>query len=322
MSSWVEDWEWLVEFFLRNLLLFHSVKSCLSINPSPGNCVRLMTNWFSLFPLNQWFIIYFGLAKTHSPILMASTNHLTNLSKNEGKEPSKSKQDSWITQALMCVDKITDAALCPPSRLQTNDLKIEVHPVSPLPCPTKCVCHEKELNFLLWLNYQLLELNIFMMVYLLPKYVLFPWHWGECFIKEYKEFALQFKKKKAVSHLALEGLCTVSHHGLGVAGVKSQNLADIGGEALGLCLLLFGKESTCQCRRPGLTPASGRSPGGGNGNPLQYFCLENSMDRGAWWATVHGVAKSQTWLSTQKHKCLQKMKILEATSENTSGIKE
>ena len=41
---------------------------------------------------------------------------------------------------------------------------------------------------------------------------------------------------------------------------------------------------------------SGRSPGEGNGNPLQYSCLENSMDRGAWWATVHGVAKSQTRL--------------------------
>ena len=42
---------------------------------------------------------------------------------------------------------------------------------------------------------------------------------------------------------------------------------------------------------------SGRYPGGGNGNPLQYSCLENSMDRGAWWATVQGVAKSQTGLS-------------------------
>ena len=42
---------------------------------------------------------------------------------------------------------------------------------------------------------------------------------------------------------------------------------------------------------------SGRSPGGGNGNPLQYSCLENSMDGGAWWATVHGVAKSPTQLS-------------------------
>ena len=44
----------------------------------------------------------------------------------------------------------------------------------------------------------------------------------------------------------------------------------------------------------GLIPGSGRSPGVGNGNPLQYSCLENSMDRRTWWSTVHGVAKSQT----------------------------
>ena len=44
----------------------------------------------------------------------------------------------------------------------------------------------------------------------------------------------------------------------------------------------------------GSTPGSGRSPGEGNGNPLQYSCLENHMDRGAWWATVHGVTKSWT----------------------------
>ena len=44
-------------------------------------------------------------------------------------------------------------------------------------------------------------------------------------------------------------------------------------------------------------PVSGRSPGEGNGNPLQYSCLENSMDGGAWWAAVHGVAKSWTRLS-------------------------
>ena len=48
---------------------------------------------------------------------------------------------------------------------------------------------------------------------------------------------------------------------------------------------------------PGLIPGLGRSPGEGNGNPLQYFCLENPRDRGAWWATVHGVPKSWTRLS-------------------------
>ena len=45
-------------------------------------------------------------------------------------------------------------------------------------------------------------------------------------------------------------------------------------------------------RDAGLVPGLGRSLGGGHGNPLQYSCLENPMDRGAWWATVHGVAKS------------------------------
>ena len=49
----------------------------------------------------------------------------------------------------------------------------------------------------------------------------------------------------------------------------------------------------------GLMPGSGRSPGGRNGNPLQYSCLDNSMDRGAWWAAAHGVTESQTSLSTQ-----------------------
>ena len=61
-----------------------------------------------------------------------------------------------------------------------------------------------------------------------------------------------------------------------------------------------GKESTCDSGDLGSIPGSGRSPGEGNGNPLQYSCLGNPMDRGAWWATVHGVMKSQTWLS-DKH---------------------
>ena len=55
-----------------------------------------------------------------------------------------------------------------------------------------------------------------------------------------------------------------------------------------------GKESACNAGDLGSIPGLGRSPGEGIGYPLQYSGLENFMDRGAWWATVHGVAKSQT----------------------------
>ena len=55
-----------------------------------------------------------------------------------------------------------------------------------------------------------------------------------------------------------------------------------------------GKESAYNAGHPGSIPGSGRPPGEGNGNPHQYSCLENYMDRGAWQATVHGVAKSWT----------------------------
>ena len=57
------------------------------------------------------------------------------------------------------------------------------------------------------------------------------------------------------------------------------------------------KNSTCNAGVLGLIPGLSRSPGEGNGNPLQYACLENPMDRGAWWAIVHRVPKSQAQLS-------------------------
>ena len=60
---------------------------------------------------------------------------------------------------------------------------------------------------------------------------------------------------------------------------------------------LSGKESACQSRRHDSIPGSGRSPGEGNGNPLYYSCLGNPIDRGGWWATVHGAAKSQEQLN-------------------------
>ena len=55
-----------------------------------------------------------------------------------------------------------------------------------------------------------------------------------------------------------------------------------------------GRESICNAGDPGSISGLGRSAGEGTGNPLQYSCLENPMDRGTWWATVHGVAKGQT----------------------------
>ena len=80
-----------------------------------------------------------------------------------------------------------------------------------------------------------------------------------------------------------------------------QRASDFNGSRIevGLPWWLSGKESACNAGTTGdagLIPGSGRSLGGGYGNPLQYSCLENPMDRGAWQATVHRVAKSQTWL--------------------------
>ena len=65
-----------------------------------------------------------------------------------------------------------------------------------------------------------------------------------------------------------------------------------------LPLWLSGKESICNAGDAGLVPELGRSTAGGNCNPIHYSYLENPMDRGAWWATVHGVAKSHTQMST------------------------
>ena len=85
-------------------------------------------------------------------------------------------------------------------------------------------------------------------------------------------------------------------------GVGNHSLLQGIFQTQGLNLSLFpggsdGKESACSAGDLGMIPGSGRSPGEGNGYPLQYSCLENSMERGAWWATVQGVTKSQTRLT-------------------------
>ena len=79
------------------------------------------------------------------------------------------------------------------------------------------------------------------------------------------------------------------------------------------------KSPACQCKRQkehGFDPWVGKIPGGGNGNPLQYSCLGNSMDRGAWWAIVHLVAESDMAerLSTQGHTHTQALILLTSFS--------
>ena len=73
---------------------------------------------------------------------------------------------------------------------------------------------------------------------------------------------------------------------------------------LGAPLVAQLVESACSAGDPGSVPGLGRFPGEGNSNPLQYPCLENPMGWGAWQATVHGVAKSQTWLSDFTYRIL------------------
>ena len=72
--------------------------------------------------------------------------------------------------------------------------------------------------------------------------------------------------------------------------------------------------SACNAEDLGLIPESERSPGEGNGNPLQYSCPENPKDRGAWWSTVHGVAKNQILLSNLTN--LKVKKDYESTHKN------
>jgi len=71
---------------------------------------------------------------------------------------------------------------------------------------------------------------------------------------------------------------------------------------MGFPLSSVGKESACNAGVLGLIPGSGRPPGEENGNPLQYSCLVNPMDRGAWQATVHGVARVRHDLVTKEKK--------------------
>ena len=81
--------------------------------------------------------------------------------------------------------------------------------------------------------------------------------------------------------------------------------------------------SAGDARDPGSIPGWGGSPGEGNSNPLQYSCLENPMDRGTWWATVHGVTKSQTRLGTHSFQLMviiSRREPLKTPSQGSLGL--
>ena len=107
-----------------------------------------------------------------------------------------------------------------------------------------------------------------------------PTEWGSFFLKRVLCYCLQdfLSSKSRCSELSyLTTLIAYPHYPVNLPGSSEvKNLPANAGDAGDL----------------GLIPGSGRSPGEGNGNPLQYSCRENPMDRGAWWATVHGVAES------------------------------
>ena len=80
------------------------------------------------------------------------------------------------------------------------------------------------------------------------------------------------------------------------------------------------KASAYSAGDPGSIPGSGTSPGEGNSNPLQYSCLENPMDRGAWWTTVHGVTESRTRLSDFTFQTVFTLSVSEKNDLNEKQI--
>ena len=104
---------------------------------------------------------------------------------------------------------------------------------------------------------------------------------------ESKPFYRPEKKNQGVTHV-LTAYVSLENALITLSGGTSSTISSFEPELPGGS---EDKASACNAGEPGSIPGLGRFPGGGNGNPLQYSCLENPMDRGAWWATVHGVRR-------------------------------
>ena len=108
--------------------------------------------------------------------------------------------------------------------------------------------------------------------------------------------------------LALQGAMKMSE----IMSGRAQSQAWVCALHIGACIVVIrlpqwlnGKKSSCNAGDVGSIPGTGRSPGGGCGNPLQYCCLGKPMDRGAWQAIVHEVVKSQIRLSAHTHRLVE-----------------
>ena len=111
------------------------------------------------------------------------------------------------------------------------------------------------------------------------RFLLIGWWWGNL---ESQSTAFSFQPG--------QGLCACGQHTVNFFSLVGDSVSAKELKGFGS----VSKESACSAGDPGFIPGLGRSPGEGNGNTLQYPCLENLRDRGAWWAAVHGVAKSRT----------------------------
>ena len=118
------------------------------------------------------------------------------------------------------------------------------------------------------------------------------WFLDETFLRIHNWKINQYNSAICQTFLS-PGFCREPLHCVGIWHIRIKHnipqLSSTGGSEV--------KVSACNVGDLGSIPGLGRSPGEGNGNPLQYSCLENPMDREAWWATVQGVAKSRTRLS-------------------------
>ena len=199
----------------------------------------------------------------------------------QGTQAAYKTQASW---QLLSVSSVTQLCLTLCDPMDCSPPGFSVHGDSPGK-NTGVSCHSllqgifptQRLNpsLLLW---QVDSLPLSHSMAFRERFLLIGWWWGNL-ESQSKAFSFQ-----PVWGLHACGQHTVNFFSLVGDSVSAKELKGFGS---------VSKESACSAGDPGSIPGLGRSPGEGNGNTLQYLCLENLMDRKAWWAAVHGVAKSR-----------------------------